>query len=88
MKVARDLQALQVDDKRRVILPKTCPPRATVTIEQLDTDTWLVKRHRPSKGHKIVLFPDIPRLSDDPEWEKEELAISRHCSKKVPPFEE
>jgi hypothetical protein len=88
VRIAPAVESRQVDGKRRLIMPPACPPRAAVTIQQLDSDTWLVKRHRPRKDYKIVLIPAIDRLPDDPEWEKTELAIVRHCSRQVPPFGE
>jgi len=83
-----ELESRQVDGKRRLLMPPECPPRSAVTIQRLDQETWLVKRHRPRKDYKIVVIPAIDRLSDDPEWEKTELAIARHCSQRLPPFEE
>jgi hypothetical protein len=86
--VSDEPKAATVDDRRRVVLPESCPPHSAVTIQQLDPDTWLVKRHRANKGYKVVLIPAIKKLSDDPDWEAVERKIADHTSRKVPPFEE
>jgi hypothetical protein len=75
-----ELEARQVDGKRRLLMPPECPPRSAVTIQRIDRETWLVKRQRPRKDYKIVVIPAIDRLSDDPEWEKVEQAFARHAS--------
>jgi hypothetical protein len=72
-----------VDDKRRVVLPETCPPHCEVTVGELDETTWLVKRQVPTRGFKIVLIPALKRLPDDPEWEKVEHTFTSHASKTV-----
>ena len=80
-----EIKAATVDDRRRVVLPESCPPKAAVTIQEVDKDTWVIKRHRKTDGLVFVAIERIERLPDDPEWEKKELAIARHLSGKVPP---
>jgi hypothetical protein len=58
-------------------MPDDCPPNCEVTIEQVDKDTWLVKRYRPGKNFKVVLIPAIDKVPADPEWEKVEAAFGR-----------
>ena len=82
------LKAATVDERRRVVLPESCPPNSAVTIQQLDEDTWLVKRSKPSKSYKVVLIPAIHKLADDPAWEAVERKIADHTSRKLPKFEE
>lgn len=78
------MKAAKVDSKRRIVLPAECPPRALVTIEQLDEYTWLIKRQRPATGFKMVLIPVIKKLPGDPEWEKVEARIGRHIARRLP----
>jgi hypothetical protein len=65
-------------------MPPECPAGSAVTIQELDGSTWLVKRQLPAKDFKMVLFPVIDRLPDDPEWEKVEAAFARHASRTIP----
>ena len=82
------MKSVTVDDRRRLVMPPECPPGSAVTIQELDKTTWLVKRQVPSRKFKMVVFPVIDRLPDDPEWEKTELAFAKHAARKLPPFEE
>ena len=59
------LKSANVDDRRRIVLPEDCPPNSAVTIQQLDEETWLIKRQRPRKDYKVVLIPAIQKLPDD-----------------------
>jgi hypothetical protein len=77
-----------VDSKRRLVMPKECPPKSAVTIQQVDSETWIVKRQRPMKDVKVVLIPIIKRLPDDPEWDRVEAAFASSTYKKLPPPEE
>lgn len=86
--VKLELESRQVDGKRRLIMPQDCPPRSAVTIQQLDQETWLVKRRRPTKNYKLVLIPAIDKLPDDPKWDKVEEAFGRAAYNKLPPPEE
>ena len=79
-----ELESRQVDRKRRLLMPPECPPRSAVTIQRLDQETWLVKRHRPSQNFKLVLIPVIDKLPDDPEWEKKEAALARYAASQLP----
>ena len=47
-----------------------------------------MKRHKPDKKFIVVLLEDVPRLPDDPEWEKVEEAFTKHAIKNLAPFEE
>ena len=69
-------------------MPRELPPRSAVTVQQLDADTWIVKRAKPAKTPMVVLLPDVKELASDTEWEKVESRIVRHSSKNVTPFEE
>lgn len=79
-----EVESRQVDNKRRLIMPQGCPPRAAVTIQELDQDTWLVKRHRSTKDFKVVLIPAVHNLPDDPGWDKVENAFGRRAYSKLP----
>lgn len=79
------LKAANVDDRRRVVLPESCPPNSAVTIQEVDEDTWVIKRHPKSDGLVFVAIEHIDRLPDDPDWEKKELTMARHLSGKIPP---
>ena len=79
-----ELESRQIDSKRRLILPG-CPPGAAVTVQTIDQDTWLVKRHRPAKGMvKVVLVPVVDKLPRDPAWEKVEEAFATGAAKGLP----
>jgi len=82
------MNATLTDDRRRLVMPPELPARSAVTVQQIDEDTWLVKRQRADKKFIMVLFPDVPRLPDDPEWEKVEAAFTQHAIKNLAPFEE
>ena len=75
----------KVDDRGRVLLAPDCEPGSHVTIEQIDRDTWLVRRHREQTKLKMVQIPVIRRLPDDPEWDKAENALARAAYAKLPP---
>ncbi len=82
------VKARQVDERRRVTLPREFRPGQDVIFERVDAYTWIVKRHRPDPDIKMVLIPVIKRLPDDPEWDKLEIAFARAACKKLPPPEE
>lgn len=82
------IKARQVDDKRRVLLPKEFRPGSDVIFERLDEYTWLLKRPQPSANIKIVAIPVIDRLPDDPEWDKVERAFCRAATDSLPPPED
>jgi hypothetical protein len=83
-----ELESRQLDGKRRLIMPASCPPGSAVTIQELDEDTWLIKRRKPARQVKLVLIPEIHKLADDPEWDRVEEAFARAAMKKLPPPEE
>ncbi|HEY1788805.1 MAG TPA: hypothetical protein VGJ73_11640 [Verrucomicrobiae bacterium] len=86
--MATDLKARQVDDYRRVVLPDTCPAGSAVTVQEIDEDTWLVKRQRNSRNLFVVLDPDVKHLKDDPEGDALAEKLARHSLKKLPKFDE
>lgn len=82
------MTAAMIDAKRRLTMPRELPPGSAVTIDQVDKDTWVVKRLVRTKEVVMVPFPKIKRLPDDPEWEEIERRMVAHNNKKLPPFEE
>jgi hypothetical protein len=81
------MNATLTDDRRRLVMPPELPARSPVTVQQIDADTWIVKRARPVKSLMVVLLPDVKKLSDDKEWEAIEQRMAEHHYKKLPPFE-
>ncbi len=69
-------------------MPSALPARSPVTIQQLDDDTFIVRRQRPSGQLLVVLEPDIKHLPDDPEMDVLAEKASRASLKKLPPFNE
>lgn len=84
----RSLTATVLDDRRRLVMPPELPARSAVVVQQIDEDTWLVKRAKSSRLKMVLLLPDVKELPRDPEWEKIEHRIVKHNNKKVTPFEE
>jgi hypothetical protein len=82
------MNATLIDDRRRLVMPPELPARSPVTVQQIDEDTWIVKRARPSKARMVLLLPDVKQLPDDPEWDKIEARMAKHHFKNLPPFEE
>lgn len=78
------IKAASVDDCRRIVLPESCPPGASVTIQELDEETWLVKR-RMSDKVVLVAFERVTSLPDDPDWEKTETTFAEAASKGLTP---
>lgn len=64
-----------IDSRRRVVLPKECPPGSKVTIEVSDPYTWIVRLLPSGVRFKRVLIPVVDKLPDDPEWDKVEKAF-------------
>jgi hypothetical protein len=85
---ASELTARTVDDKRRVVMPEECPPNALVIIQQLDKDTWLVRRPKRDQKFKSITLPIVENLPNDPEWDKVELGLAKAASKRLPEPEE
>ncbi len=79
------IKATTVDDRRRIVMPPDCRPNSTVSIQQLDDSTWLVRTLKPKKNFKLVLIPVIDKLTDDPEWQKVESRLARYAASKLPP---
>jgi len=82
------MKAAQLDDRRRLVMPPECPANSTVTVDQVDDNTWLIRRHTRTPGVKMVAIPAVRRLRDDPEWEALEEEAAQHCAKQVPPLQE
>jgi hypothetical protein len=82
--VSAEIKAANVDDRRRVVLPESCPPNSAVIIQQVDEDTWLIKRQRSTKDVIILAIPAVDRLPDDPEWDKVEKAFAQHAGRSIP----
>jgi hypothetical protein len=85
--VSVEFKAANVDDRRRVVLPESCPPNSAVTIQELNQDTWIVKRCMAEKKFIFVAIEHIERLPDDPEWEKKEQDLAKRLSGRFPPPE-
>jgi hypothetical protein len=79
------MKAATTDDRRRIVMPPECPPNAAVTIQQLDENSWLVKRQVPDKAFKMVLIPVIDKLPDEPAWEEIETKLARHAVSTLEP---
>ena len=79
------VKARQVDERRRVVLPREFRPGSDVIIERLDNCTWIIRRHRPDPNIKMVMLQAIDRLPDDPEWSKVENAFARAAYGKLHP---
>ena len=77
------MKTATLDERRRLVMPPECPPHAAVTIQQVDEDTWLVKRAREQKNFRRVLIPIVMSLPDDPEWDKVEAAFAGSAYKKL-----
>ena len=82
------MNATLTDDRRRLVMPPELPARSAVTVQQIDEDTWIVKRHKADKKFIMVLWPDVAHLPDDPEWEAIERRMVEHNNKNLAPFEE
>ena len=79
--------AVKTDSKRRLTMPPTLPPSSAVFIQEVDGDTWLVRRVRPVQGLRLVTIPVISRLPDDPEWQALEVKAAEHAAQTLPPPE-
>jgi len=77
------VNATLLDDRRRLVMPPELPAKSAVTVQQIDADTWIVKRHRPQRD--FVMVKELPH---DPEWEAVETRLTAHSNRKVAPFEE
>jgi hypothetical protein len=82
------MNATLIDDRRRLVMPPELPARSPVTVQQIDEDTWIVRRARPTKTRMVMLLPDVKKLPKDEEWQETESRIVAHNSKNVAPFEE
>jgi hypothetical protein len=77
------MKAAQLDDRRRVVMPPECPAGSTVTIDRLDQDTWLLRRHKRDHGLKLIAVQSVRNLPADPDREKIEAQLARHASGKL-----
>jgi hypothetical protein len=82
------VNATLLDDRRRLVMPPELPAKSAVTVQRIDSDTWIVKRHRPQKNVIMVAIPIVKELPNDPEWEAVEARLTAHSNRKVAPFEE
>jgi len=78
------VKASTIDARRRLVMPKECPPRARVVIEELDQPlTWIVRVQPSGVRLKKVLIPVIDRLGTDREWDRTEARIGRHIARRL-----
>ncbi len=82
------VNATLLDDRRRLVMPAELPPKSAVTVQRIDADTWVVRRHRPQKNVVMVAIPVIKELPSDPEWEPVEAKLTARSNRKIAPFEE
>ena len=82
------MNATVLDDRRRLVMPPELPAKSSVIVEQVDDDTWVVRRARPSRAKMVMLLPDVKHLPGDPEWEKIEARLARHAIKNLTPPDE
>ena len=82
------MTATVLDARRRLVMPPELPARSAVIVQQVDEDTWLVKRAKPSRHRMVMLLPDVKHLSPDPEWESLESRIVARNNQNVTPFED
>lgn len=82
------MNATVTDSRRRLVMPPELPARSPVIVEQIDEDTWVVKRARPGQAHMVLLLPDVKQLPQEAEWQETESKIVAHNSKAIAPFEE
>ncbi|HEX3626675.1 MAG TPA: hypothetical protein VH280_14770 [Verrucomicrobiae bacterium] len=80
-------EARQVDDHRRVVLPDSVPAGSAVTVQQIDEDTFIVRRQRARQNLFVVLDPDIKHIPDDPELDALAEKVARHSLRKLPRFD-
>lgn len=78
------VQATKTDDRRRLVMPPELPAGSAVTIQQLDENTFIVRRQLPRDELMVVLEPDLKDLPEDPEWDKKARALARHTWKNLP----
>jgi hypothetical protein len=77
-----------LDDRRRLVMPAELPPKSAVTVQQIDADTRIVKRHRPQNNVIMVAIPIIKELPSDPEWAAVEAKLTARSNRKIAPIEE
>jgi hypothetical protein len=82
------MEATMTDDRRRLVMPPELPARSAVTIQQLDEDTFIVRRQRPGDQMLVVLEPDVRHLTDDSKMDALGEKLSRRALKKFPKFDE
>jgi hypothetical protein len=73
-----------VDNKRRVVLPRQVEPHSSVSIEEVDENTFIIRCQPQEARFKQVLIPVIDHLPSDKAWEKTEAKIGRHIAKRLP----
>ena len=43
------MKASIVDERRRIVIPAQCPPHSAVAIQQIDENSWLIRRQVPDQ---------------------------------------
>ena len=69
-------------------MPPEPPPKSAVTVQQIEADTWMVKRPRPRRDFVMVAISVINELPPDQEREAVEARLTEHCHRMVVPVEE
>ena len=82
------MTATVTDDRRRLVMPPELPAKSPVTVQQIDEDTWIVKRQREERSFVLIAIPVVKSLRSDPAWEKVESAFAADAVKGLAPFEE
>lgn len=82
------MTATLTDDRRRLVMPPGLPAKSPVTIQQIDEDTWIVKRQREQTNVVFLAIPVIEELPRDPEWEAIEGRMVEYNNRHLAPFEE
>ncbi len=78
------MKVAQLDMKRRLTMPPPLRPGDPVTIQEVDHETWLIRRARPPQKVKLVVLPVIERLADDREWDELAPKLARAASRRLP----
>ena len=82
------MKSATLDDRRRLVMPTEFPPNSAVTMQKLDEETLIVKRHRDSKNFKVVLIAGIRRLTDDGMRHGGDSSYRRDADRKIGPSPE
>jgi hypothetical protein len=80
------MNATLIDDRRRLVMPPELTAHSPVTVQQLDADTWIVKRAKPAKVRMVMLLPDVKKLPRNAAWQETESRMVAHNAKHIAPF--